>query len=90
MRLSGEAEAATLRAVGAAKAEAYTLRASSAVGASGYTAMQIATILGEHKVKLVPEIAGRRRRRRCAWRTSWSAACWPNSMRPKDGGVASA
>lgn len=44
------------RAVGAAKAEAYQLGVA-AVGESGYTAMQIATILGEHHVKVVPEIA---------------------------------
>jgi uncharacterized membrane protein YqiK len=56
IRLSGEAEAAALRAVGAAKAEAYKL-GIEAVGGEGYTAMQIATILGEHNVKVVPEIA---------------------------------
>ncbi|HJZ70504.1 MAG TPA: SPFH domain-containing protein [Vicinamibacterales bacterium] len=56
VRLAGDAEAAALRAVGAAKAEAYKL-GIEAVGASGYTAMQIATILGEHHVKVVPEIA---------------------------------
>jgi uncharacterized membrane protein YqiK len=56
VRLAGDAEATMLRAVGAAKAEAYTLGVS-AVGESGYTAMQIATILGEHHVKVVPDIA---------------------------------
>ncbi|HMF94004.1 MAG TPA: SPFH domain-containing protein [Vicinamibacterales bacterium] len=56
VRLAGDAEAAALRAVGAAKAEAYKLGVA-AVGESGYTAMQIATILGEHHVKVVPEIA---------------------------------
>jgi hypothetical protein len=45
-----------LRAVGSAKAAAYTL-GREAVGEAGYTAMQIATILGEHHVKVVPEIA---------------------------------
>ena len=45
-----------MRAVGAAKAEAYK-QGIDAVGAAGYTAMQIATILGEHHVKLVPDIA---------------------------------
>ena len=30
---------------------------AGAVGEAGYTAMQIATILGEHHVKVVPEIA---------------------------------
>src|SRR6185503_12340296 len=56
IRLSGEAEASALRAVGAAKADAYK-QGVAAVGESGFTAMQIATILGEHKVKVVPEIA---------------------------------
>ena len=56
IRLSGEAEASALRAVGAAKAEAYKLGVA-AVGEGGFTAMQIATILGEHQVKVVPEIA---------------------------------
>jgi hypothetical protein len=40
----------------AAKAEAYKL-GIAAVGEDGDTAMQIATILGEHNVKVVPEIA---------------------------------
>jgi len=56
VRLAGDAEAAMLRAVGTAKAEAYKLGVG-AVGEAGYTAMQIATILGEHHVKVVPEIA---------------------------------
>jgi len=56
VRMAGDAEAAALRAVGAAKAEAYRL-GIEAVGAGGYTAMQIATILGENKVKVVPDIA---------------------------------
>jgi uncharacterized membrane protein YqiK len=56
VRVNGEAEAAAVRAVGAAKAEMY--RAGiEAVGGSGYTAMQLATILGEHRVKLVPDIS---------------------------------
>jgi uncharacterized membrane protein YqiK len=56
VRVNGEAEAAAVRAVGAAKAEAYKL-GIEAVGGAGYTAMQMATILGENHVKLVPEIA---------------------------------
>jgi len=55
-RLNGEGEASAIRAVGNAKAEAYKL-GIEAVGASGYTAMQLASILGENKVKLVPDIA---------------------------------
>ena len=56
VRLNGEAEAAAIRAVGAAKAEAYR-QGIEAVGAGGYTAMQLASILGENSVKLVPDIA---------------------------------
>src|SRR6476660_2075917 len=56
VRLTGEGEAASIRALGAAKAEAYR-QGIEAVGAGGYTAMQLAGILGENKVKLVPDIA---------------------------------
>lgn len=56
VRMTGEGEAASIRAVGAAKAEAYR-QGIDAVGTSGYTAMQLATILGENQVKLVPDIA---------------------------------
>jgi uncharacterized membrane protein YqiK len=56
VRVTGDAEASALRAVGAAKAEAYTAGVA-AVGEGGYTAMQIATILGENHVKVVPDIA---------------------------------
>ncbi len=45
-----------IRAVGGAKAEAYR-QGIAAVGAGGYTAIQLAAILGENKVKLVPDIA---------------------------------
>jgi uncharacterized membrane protein YqiK len=55
-RLNGEGEAVAIRAVGAAKADAYRQGIES-VGASGYTAMQMAAILGENHVKLVPDIA---------------------------------
>jgi uncharacterized membrane protein YqiK len=56
VRMNGEAEGVSIRAVGAAKAEAYRL-GIDAVGAGGYTAMQLASILGENNVKLVPDIA---------------------------------
>src|SRR5262245_1254874 len=55
-RMTGEGEAAAIRAVGAAKADAYR-QGIEAVGTPGYTAMQMASILGENKVKLVPDIA---------------------------------
>jgi uncharacterized membrane protein YqiK len=56
VKLAGDAEASAVRAVGAAKAAAYTA-GREAIGEGGYTAMQIATILGEHHVKVVPDIA---------------------------------
>jgi uncharacterized membrane protein YqiK len=56
VRMAGEGEASSVRAVGAAKADAYRL-GIEAVGAAGYTAMQMAAILGENNVKLVPDIA---------------------------------
>jgi uncharacterized membrane protein YqiK len=56
VRVNGEAEASAVRAVGGAKADAYR-QGIEAVGGTGYTAIQLATILGEHHVKLVPEIA---------------------------------
>jgi uncharacterized membrane protein YqiK len=55
-RLHGDAEAAATRAVGAAKAEAYTVGVH-AMGSDAFTSIQLATILGENQVKLVPEIA---------------------------------
>ena len=88
VRLSGEAEAVSIRAVGSAKAEAYRQGVES-LGASGYTAMQMALILGEHKVKLVPEIAvGGEGSMRLA--DVMVGRMLADSMRPKDGGVASA
>ena len=56
IRLRADAEADATRAVGAAKAEAYRLGRES-LGAESYTAMQLAAILAEHQVKLVPDIS---------------------------------
>jgi uncharacterized membrane protein YqiK len=56
VRAKGEAEASATRAVGAAKAEAYRL-GIEALSEQGYTSLQIAQILGENHVKLVPDIA---------------------------------
>jgi len=56
VRMNGDADASAIRAVGAAKAEAYRL-GIEAVGTGGYTAIQLASILGENRVKLVPDIA---------------------------------
>jgi uncharacterized membrane protein YqiK len=56
VRVSAGAEAMSVRAVGAAKAEAYRL-GIEALGQPGYTALQVTSLLGEHKVKLVPDIA---------------------------------
>lgn len=56
MRIKGEAEAAQLRVVGAAKAEAFKAGVE-AMGHDAYSALQLANALGEHHVKLVPEVA---------------------------------
>jgi uncharacterized membrane protein YqiK len=55
-RANGDAQASSTRAIGAAKAEAYRL-GIEALGSIGYTSLQIAQVLGENKVKLVPDIA---------------------------------
>jgi uncharacterized membrane protein YqiK len=52
----GNADAEALRAVGAARAETYR-DGRDALGGEAYTAIQVATVLGEAKVKLVPDIA---------------------------------
>jgi hypothetical protein len=52
----GEADAASTRAVGAAKAEIY-VRGADALGVDAFTAMQLAATLAERGVKLVPDIA---------------------------------
>ncbi len=51
-----ETEAELVRQVGAAQAEAHR-QGQEALGPAAYTAVQVATILGEHHVKLVPDIA---------------------------------
>ena len=55
-KLRGEAEASATRATGEARADAYRL-GIAAVGAEGFTAIQIAGVLAEHGVRLVPDIA---------------------------------
>ncbi|MEO5820330.1 MAG: SPFH domain-containing protein [Vicinamibacteraceae bacterium] len=55
-RLRGEAEATVTLAIGTAKAESHRL-AVAAIGTAGYTTMQIAAVLAEHNMKLVPEIS---------------------------------
>jgi len=55
-RFRGEAEGDATRALGSARAEAYEAGVL-ALGADAFAAMQLATVLGEHQVKLVPEIA---------------------------------
>jgi uncharacterized membrane protein YqiK len=54
LRALGEAEA--IRATGQAKAEAYRVGVES-LGAQGYTAMQLMQIVGESKVRIVPDVA---------------------------------
>ena len=55
-RLNGDAEAEATRAIGAAKAEAYKVGVE-AMGNTAYTSVQLATILGQNNVKLVPDIS---------------------------------
>jgi uncharacterized membrane protein YqiK len=56
VRLRAEAEADATRAVGAAKADSYRAGVE-ALGGSAFTAMQLASVLGQHGVKLVPDVA---------------------------------
>lgn len=56
VRVKGEAEGDAIRAIGAAKAEAYR-QGQDSLGAAAYTSLQLAGILGENSVKLVPDIS---------------------------------
>ena len=56
VRLAGEAEAESTRAVGAAKADAYT-QGVKAMGPEAFTAVQLANILASHGMKLVPDVS---------------------------------
>jgi uncharacterized membrane protein YqiK len=56
VRLRADAEADATRAIGAAKADSYRAGVE-ALGGSAFTAMQLASVLGEHGVKLVPDVA---------------------------------
>ncbi|MBF5042323.1 flotillin family protein [Aggregicoccus sp. 17bor-14] len=55
-RLHGSAEAEATRLLGDAKAEAYRTGVA-ALGGQAFTAVQLATVLAQHGVKLVPDIA---------------------------------
>src|SRR5207245_1825024 len=52
-RLRADAEADATRALGAARADAYR-QGQAAIGPAAYSAMQIATIVGERGIKIVP------------------------------------
>jgi len=54
--LAGHADAEAVRAMGAARAEAYRT-GRDAIGDDAFAAIQIATVLGESKMKLVPDVA---------------------------------
>ena len=56
MCMRGDAEAQSTRAVGAARAEAYD-KGRQAMGPEAYAALQLASVLAEHGVKLVPDIS---------------------------------
>ncbi len=55
-RQRGEAEADAVKAVGTAKAAAYEVGVA-ALGREPFTAVQLAQVLGENNVKLVPEVS---------------------------------
>ena len=55
-KLSGDAEAHATRATGLARADAYR-EGVAAMGSEAYVSVQLASVLGEHHVKLVPDIA---------------------------------
>jgi uncharacterized membrane protein YqiK len=55
-RMAGDAEAEATRAIGAAKAQAYR-DGVAAMGSDAFTSVQLAQVLGQFGVKLVPEIA---------------------------------
>jgi uncharacterized membrane protein YqiK len=55
IRLKATAEAESIRATGTAKAETYRAGVE-ALGSQSYTAMQLMQIIGERKVRLIPDI----------------------------------
>ncbi|MFB2973373.1 SPFH domain-containing protein [Aerosakkonema sp. BLCC-F183] len=54
-KLQAAAEAASIRATGTAKAETYRAGVE-ALGSQGYTAMQLMQIIGDRKVRLIPDV----------------------------------
>jgi uncharacterized membrane protein YqiK len=56
VRLRADAEAEATRVVGAAKADSYRAGVD-ALGGEAFTAMQLAGVLGQHGVKLVPDVS---------------------------------
>lgn len=56
IRLRAQGEAEAVRAIGDAKASAYRAGAE-AIGPEGYTAVQLMQIVGDQKVRIIPEIA---------------------------------
>jgi uncharacterized membrane protein YqiK len=56
IRLKAQGEAEAVRAIGEAKADAYRAGAG-AMGQDGYTAVQLIQIIGDQKVRIIPDIA---------------------------------
>jgi uncharacterized membrane protein YqiK len=56
VRLRADAEADATRAIGAAKAQSHRLGVE-ALGSASYTAVQLAAVLAEHGIRLVPDVA---------------------------------
>ncbi len=79
IRATGEAKAAKIRATGAAKAEAYKLGANP-LGEAGFVATQMASILGENRVKLF-RISRSAETEAGASRTCSSEKCSPEAFR---------
>jgi len=55
IRLKAQGEAEGVRAIGAARAAAYQAGVA-ALGANGYTAIQLMQIIGDQRVRIIPEI----------------------------------
>lgn len=55
IKLQAVAEAESIRATGTARAETYRAGVQ-ALGAKGYTAMQLMQIIGDHQVRLIPDV----------------------------------
>lgn len=88
-KLSGDAEAHATRATGLARADAYR-EGVAAMGSEAYVSVQLASVLGEHHVKLVPDIAvgGEGGLAQALVSTMLKSQMTPRLEAPKNGAVA--